>query len=231
MKDKKMGGLKLIIPGVLGSLVFIIIGYFLAAASGVAQETGSNYTDALNIVLADPFTLRFNDYSPVYMLLAAVIFESCFAVYLMFGKKETEFKTEDYKPDIIDLVDLNEDEFNKKKEPVADEDLFSKFIKKTGESSSEEKKERPYVKANSGKDTRDVELDSSQAVSEEEEKLSFGSEIMDEMLGDHYEVDQLLAMLKIKKYIKDVDADLLKRMFRVDMTPEEIDSYITLFYE
>lgn len=219
-----------LIIGIIGSVIFIFLGYFCAGALGIGQSEEIGFIDGLFTVLNSPFAGYFNDYTIVFMILGFILFESLFALFLFSHKKEEEVDADEYKPDIIDLVDIEDEQIKGKKNDLPDDvDLFmSKGVKAV--TSSDSSGTRGYVSSSeTGSDTKENGSGSDDD-NLAPDNLSFGSEIMEEMLGDNYELDQLLAMLSIKKYMKDVTADLLKRMFNPDMTPEEISSYISLFY-
>lgn len=159
------------------------------------------------------------------MLLGFIIFESGYAMFLFTRGKEEVVDEEEYEPDIISLVDIDD---MVKKEP-SDLELFGNLDK---EKSKTDKKEEQYTMDRDFVASEDSKKSSKDSDNNDEmdEKLSFGSEIMDEMLGDHYTLEQMVAMISIKKYMKDVTADVLKRMFPPEMSAEEISSYIEIFY-
>ena len=187
--------------------------------------------------MANPFAKYFTKYTPITVLLGFIVFETLYILYFFTRKKDEPVNEEEYKPDIIDLVDVDDVSQNKAVDPteINDADLFG-IVADGVDSVIEEKKQgsdsdnTEFVSlVGKNYDRKKAEADASSA--ELDEKLSFGSEIMDEMLGERYTLDQMVAMINIKKYMKDVSADLLKRMFSPDMSPDEISSYISLFYE
>lgn len=50
-------------------------------------------------------------------------------------------------------------------------------------------------------------------------------------LNENYSIEQITEMMKISKYIGGIDASLLTKMFKPNMSAEEIQSYIEMFYE
>lgn len=67
----------------------------------------------------------------------------------------------------------------------------------------------------------------SKEVKEREEV--FNDEIVMDLLTE-YNMEQIAAMLKITNYMDDVNADMLKLMFRPEMSAEDITAYIEMFY-
>lgn len=67
----------------------------------------------------------------------------------------------------------------------------------------------------------------SKEVKEREEV--FNDEIVMDLLTE-YNMEQIAAMLKITNYMDDVKADMLKLMFRPEMSAEDITAYIEMFY-
>lgn len=57
----------------------------------------------------------------------------------------------------------------------------------------------------------------------------FNDEIVMDLLTE-YNMEQIAAMLKVTNYMDDVNADMLKLMFRPEMSAEDITAYIETFY-
>jgi hypothetical protein len=223
MEEKRRINFIYVIIGVFGSVIGIFIGYLLAGVFGLTESMSAS--DAFFTVLANPFAGYKNNFTPILMLLGFIIFESGYAMFLFTRGKEEVVDEEEYEPDIISLVDIDD---MVKKEP-SDLELFGNLDK---EKSKTDKKEEQYTMDRDFVASEDSKKSSKDSDNNDEmdEKLSFGSEIMDEMLGDHYTLEQMVAMISIKKYMKDVTADVLKRMFPPEMSAEEISSYIEIFY-
>ena len=62
---KKAYMILLTIIGIVGSLFFIALGYWIAAAIGIIQTDGISFIQAFNKVLDNPFTGYFNNYTPI----------------------------------------------------------------------------------------------------------------------------------------------------------------------
>lgn len=54
--------------------------------------------------------------------------------------------------------------------------------------------------------------------------------IVRELFARQYTMEQITAMIRVVPYIKNIQAELLIKMFRSDMSPEEIGQYIEMFY-
>ena len=236
MEEKRSGTFILLIVGFFGSVFFAFSGYLVGGALGIGQEQGIGFGNGMIVVLSNPFAKYLTKYTPITVLLGFIVFETIYILYLFTRKKDEPVNAEEYKPDIIDLVDVDDVSVQKAVDPaeINDEELFG-IVSDGVDSIAEEKKKgsssnKTDFVSSSEKDDDSKKADAD-ASSELDEKLSFGSEIMDEMLGERYTLDQMVAMINIKKYMKDVSADLLKRMFSPDMSPDEISSYISLFYE
>ena len=223
MEEKKRINFIYVIIGVFGSVIGIFIGYLLAGVFGLTEFMSAS--DAFFTVLADPFAGYKNNFTPILMLLGFIIFESGYALFLFTRSTEESVNEEEYEPDIISLVDIDD---MTQSEP-SDLELFGNLNK---EKSKTDKKEEKYIVDRDFVASEDSKKSSKDNDNNDDmdEKLSFGSEIMDEMLGDHYTLEQMVAMISIKKYMKDVTADVLKRMFPPEMSAEEISSYIEIFY-
>ncbi len=243
MEEKRSGSFIFLLVGLLGSVFFAFAGYLIGGALGVGLEKGIGFINGLFVVLANPFDKYFNKFTPITILLGFILFETIYILFLFFRKKEEPLNEEEYKPDIIDLVDIDgeaagemdkqQSESDEQRLNASDKNMFGSSVKQADSSADGSVTagivQRDFVAVSKNnapepkKDNSDSEI--------LDEKLSFGSEIMDEMLGEHYTLDQMVAMINIKKYMKDVSADLLKRMFSPDMSPDEITSYISIFYE
>lgn len=222
MEDNRRIKLIYLLIGVFGSAIGIFIGYLLAGVFGLTDTM--SFSDAFFTVLANPFAGYKNNFTPILMLLGFIVFESAYALFLFTRTSEEPIDEEEYEPDIIELVDIDV-----KKEEPSDLELFGNLALDKGKTVKKEENgavDRDFVSAS---ETKKAAADD-KAFEEVDEKLSFGSEIMDEMLGEHYTLEQMVAMISIKKYMKDVNADILKRMFSPEMSAEEISSYIDIFY-
>jgi hypothetical protein len=60
--------------------------------------------------------------------------------------------------------------------------------------------------------------------------VSFNSEITDDLIIDGFGIDQIRAMLPMQKYMKDVSASALSKLFKPGMSAEDITAYISMFY-
>ena len=222
MEDNRRIKLIYLLIGVFGSAIGIFIGYLLAGVFGLTDTM--SFSDAFFTVLANPFAGYKNNFTPILMLLGFIVFESAYALFLFTRTSEEPIDEEEYEPDIIERVDIDV-----KKEEPSDLELFGDLALDKGKTVKKEENgavDRDFVSAS---ETKNAAADD-KAFEEVDEKLSFGSEILDEMLGEHYTLEQMVAMISIKKYMKDVNADILKRMFSPEMSAEEISSYIDIFY-
>ena len=110
-----------LIIGIIGSVIFIFLGYFCAGALGIGQSEEIGFIDGLFTVLNSPFAGYFNDYTIDFMILGFILFESLFALFLFSHKKEEEVDADEYKPDIIDLVDIEDEQIKGKKNDLPDD--------------------------------------------------------------------------------------------------------------
>lgn len=235
MKKGKNRILLLILVGIIGAASFIYLGYLIAGV--IEQASTIGVLNSILSVASEPFLNYMNDYAPITMLLCFIIFETGYAYCILHTRpvEETD-EVEEFQPDIINLVDLPDEKEEVVETESTDVELFRLSERKATSDDAnvdERKKKKRLVSLPSKADTEEETEKTDRTIDEPstDEKLSFGSEIMDEMLGSHYTLDQMVAMINIKKYMKEVNADLLMRMFKPDMTPEEISSYISLFYE
>lgn len=153
--------------------------------------------------------------STYYNLLTPIIMIACFFIYegviflvyiLKIGRKQRSFLNE-----LTEDVELEEYETEEETSEQSSDDSEQKKEVEL----SEEKKE----------DGQSEEVDKTI----EEDEVIFDESIF-LPLYDDYSMDQLKAMMRIGKYMDHVNADMLRQMFKKDMSAEEISNYITMYY-
>lgn len=219
--------------GVLGSIFFILLGYWIAGGIGYTQSEKVGFLTGLNTVLGAPFAPYFNNYTPILMLLFFVIFESVFFFMLM-SLRRNERIAEAEETENAGMSEENE------KALAIDEAVFSDIF--TGSDQSEKQQIRNEEDADFGiiipdiQKTDDmhqtgqiIEKDKDIEQSVEQPKAVFNDDIAMELLGE-YTLDQVTAMLDISKYMN-VNVAMLRKMFQPSMDADEIREYIRTFYE
>lgn len=173
--------------GIIGSTIFLLFGYWISGAFPSVTDAEGNtagFGVRLLNVLAHPLQTKYNQYTPIVMLLFFVIFELLFFVLLVVLKNKSE--------------ENSENDATVEMAPSAIQD-----IEKTSKSMTE--------------------------IEPEEDKTSISEDLFMELNGT-YSMEQIAEMMKISKYIETVSAALLVKMFKPNMTAEEIRSYIEMFY-
>ena len=236
MKKKRGNDFVFLRIGVVGSVIFAYIGYLLAAALNIGQEEEISVLGAFVRTIMEPSSRSFNHFSPITMLLGIIVFETIYTgvLYLTSSPEEVEDDvSQEYQADVLDRIDFDDIE----KSNAEDQEIFSRAVSNVKRDYPEEKEGAEdfsalFVSPSEVEEKNEPErrnADTEIATEEQEPRLS--AEITDEIIGCGYSVDQVIAMTRIKKYMKDVTADMLMRMYRIDMSPEEIRMSIKMFYE
>lgn len=227
-KERTIYKLCLITIGILGSFLFILCGYWVAAAIGISHSDGIGFFKGLKSVLAEPFEAYFNDYTPIIMVLAFIIFETLFFLYMMYSRRKEC---------------MPEREINVEKNNISENEYISENANDFLMSLSEEDVETIQMEnydvisgfgiisqkdISSYSQNDDIEFSSGESV--EERVAEFNDNMTMELL-EYYDLQQITAMLMITKYIDNITTDMLKRMFRPSMPATEIGEYIKIFYE
>lgn len=202
------------IAGLFGSILFILLGYWIAGGIGYTQSDEVNFLTGLNIVLGAPFAPYFNNYTPILMLLFFIIFESLFFLLLVSLRRNERMAEQE-------AADISEED---KTEPQKGEEVFSDIFTDNDTTDSRQ--------AESSEPDMDFDVilpETQIADTIEQPKVIFNDDIAMELL-DEYTLDQVTAMLDISKYMK-VNEAMLRRMFKPSMDAEEIKEYIQTFYE
>ena len=224
MQNKQRdGNLIYLIIGILGSVIFIFVGYLVSGILGYILEKNYDFLTAFCMIAEQPFANYFNNITPVTMILGFILFEGIYFGIFLRKKKQPEAAEDLFVPDIVDVAD------RAGLDNIDEEELFKNIVKVATESIDEQLDESGYVSPNES-DEAEGASNSESVVEEKEKELSFSDEIVTELLED-YNLAQIKSMLALKAYIEIEDAGLLKRMFKPSMSAEDILSYISLFYD
>lgn len=209
---KKRKDIPFIILLVLGWFICTVLCMFVGyCITGAIPETNieKHYFERFLKVATSPFDGYFNEYTPVGMILGFIICEIVFGmiIYLMNQKKK--------------VLDVNlMDSYLGEKEN--DPDLEFIFLDKNLEDDCENL---------SVKEVKMEKLFEEEAQQEESEvELMLQEETFLELFSNGYSMQQITEMMELTKYIKSLDVLLLKKMFKVTMSPEDIRRYIESFY-
>lgn len=206
MWNNKIVTIFFIIFGLLGTLLFIFIGYVISGALFISENQDMNFWQGFMYVLSDPFYNYFNDYSIFLMIAGFLTFEIIyFFVYISLSSGRGNITDSD----LVDDTDLA---YQDSADEMSDKDLFNGYL--SGSSLSD-----------SGSGSKGV-IDGLSPDS----FSSFDDSIMNTLFDNGYELDQIIAMLPIKNYIPDVSADVLMMMFDNTLPKEEITASINSFY-
>lgn len=216
--------------GLLGSFLSAAVGYWLAAAIGFMKQESLPFDRAINKVFLDPFAPYVNEYTSVIILMAFILFQTIFFLYLLLVRKGTSKKRQFEEREEEDSV--NSDTADYLVGSVISDD------KKTAEISNDEPEEQDAMgfvlpeevlsERSEEPATEIVEFETVESENQEEEL--FSSEVVLELLSLQYGMDQILEMKKITKYIDNLKLSVLKRMFKPTMPADDIREYIEMFY-
>ncbi len=206
MRNNKSVTIFFIIFGLLGTFLFIFVGYVISGALFISENQDMSFWQGFMYVLSDPFYNYLNDYSIFLMIAGFLTFEIIyFIVYISLSSGSGN-------PVDMDLADDIELAYQDSADEMSDKDLFNGYL--SGSSLSD-----------SGSGSEAV-IDGLSPDS----FSSFDDSIMNTLFDNGYELDQIIAMLPIKNYIPDVSADVLMMMFDNTLPKEEITASINSFY-
>lgn len=236
-QDDRHENIILIIAGVCGSILFIYLGYLIAAIIGYVQDNSIDVLTGAGMVLKKPFVKYFNQYTPITMILGFIAFEVIFFLIVMRSRKLKDNEEETlFDSEVIDLAEVSFEK-NNDQNVLNSDDLLEK-LQERGSGESELNKSL-YIspEEDDGIDLREQisvfkekKGDYSKKDSENPEIVSFSDDVVTDLLND-YDLSQIKAMLPLKEHISSVNVTLLRRMFKPTMSADEIGKYIKIFYE
>ena len=203
MESRKSVVVIYIICGILGTFLFVFAGYIISAAIYISDNDLMSFFDGLMYVLSDPFRNYFNQYSILAMFVGFLLFETIYFIALTFGRSSGFDEDDEVFSDSSSSA--SEDSI------ISDNELFDGLL--AGGSK------------NCG---NNLDMDLSGDIIENDP--SFESSIMDDLFSNGYQLDQITAMLPIKKYIPNVTSDILMRCFKQSMDPVDISSHIDEYF-
>ena len=187
----------------LGWIIFTALMLFAGyCITGAIPEIEgiSGYVNRLLIVATHPSGDFLNEYSPIGIIAGFILSELIFGFSFCLSNRK---RTEcEIEKKIVDQVCVTD---NKDPEPDALDDSDSVLNESI----------RPVSANDEDKDDEEVVL---------QEKVFL------DLFSRGYSMQQINEMMELTKYIKEVDAGLLERMFRTNMSPEEIRQHIEIFY-
>lgn len=83
VNDGKKVTVLICISGLTGAVFFLMVGYWVAGVMAAGGENPGTFTQRIVSVLKNPFSNYFNTYTPIVMLIAAVVFEFLFFLLLV----------------------------------------------------------------------------------------------------------------------------------------------------
>lgn len=236
-QDDRHENIILIIAGVCGSILFIYLGYLIAAIIGYVQDNSTDVLTGAGMVLKKPFVKYFNQYTPITMILGFIAFEVIFFLIVMRSRKLKDNEEETlFDSEVIDLAEVSFEKNNDQNVLNSDDLLEELQERDSGES---ELNKSLYIspEEDDGIDLREQisvfkekKGDYSKKDSENPEIVSFSDDVVTDLLND-YDLSQIKAMLPLKEHISSVNVTLLRRMFKPTMSADEIGKYIKIFYE
>lgn len=191
--------------GLMGSALFLLIGYW--AAGALENNTAGTFISRFGAVLKEPFSNYFNRYTPIVMAIAMIVFEFVFFLLLVSFKGAGTQERHILK---------NGEENN-----LPEDNWYQAY-------------EEDAVGAKDV-DSLSANIDSHMPLEEDvipaEEQNFLSQEIFEDLMDNCYSFEQITAMAEIAKYMPDVNAELLIKMFHVSMSVEDIYEYISIFYK
>jgi hypothetical protein len=245
MDDQAKRKLKIcfLLVGIFGSFLFIVVGYWIAAAIGISQQEAEiGFFSSLNRVLGNPFAKYRNNYTPIVMMLAFIIFETFYFLFLVqYRKNERKAELESFGEPEKPGEKMPEPEHGQK-----DNDWFKSIVT----SEREEKIPSPSdlmdgfgivledgisgtskdVPQNAESEAQEDSENEEREQPEEQFSMEFDAPLTMELM-ECYDSDQITAMLRLNEHIHNLTGDTLKRMFDPGMSASEISEYISIFYE
>lgn len=236
-QDDRHENIILIIAGVCGSILFIYLGYLIAAIIGYVQDNSTDVLTGAGMVLKKPFVKYFNQYTPITMILGFIAFEVIFFLIVMRSRKLKDNEEETlFDSEVIDLAEVSFEK-NNDQNVLNSDDLLEELQERGSGESELNKSLYIYPEEDDGIDLREQisvfkekKGDYSKKDSENPEIVSFSDDVVTDLLND-YDLSQIKAMLPLKEHISSVNVTLLRRMFKPTMSADEIGKYIKIFYE
>lgn len=220
-KEQKRGNLIFLAIGIIGSVFFIFFGYLLSGIIGAILDENIDFLTAFCLVVGNPFDNYFNNITPVTMILGFIIYEGIYFLILMHRKGNGEVTEDLFAPDIIDIADKSG------LDNVNENEIFNGMVSEETSGAVDQESSLEYVSP--GEIENEVNIEEPVTVTEERE-LFFSDETVTDLLED-YDLSQIKSMLALKAHIDIEDAGLLRRMFKPQMSAEDIANYIKMFYE
>lgn len=225
----------LVIAGVCGSILFMYLGYIIAAVIGYVQDNSTDALTGVCVILKSPFSSYFNRYTPITMILGFIAFEGIFFLFVIRGRKKDNEGEVLVDPEVIDLAEKS---FEKDKDNDRNVLTSDKMFEGVQSYSRDERElnEALYISPEEAErtdfpDRQSVAMESNnKGDSQGMGAVSFSDEVVTDLLND-YDLAQIKAMLPLKEHISAVNATLLRRMFKPTMSADEISDYIKIFYE
>lgn len=215
----------MMVKGLLGSLIFIMSGYWFAGAIEFMQKESITFFAGIGKVLRNPLGKYFNSYSPIFMAFAFLLFEVLFFLYMVYHKK----KGFDAEMQDVSVCSETEASMEDTKSNDSLKNIFHN--KESGITQGEVSgvNAQIFVLQNEFKSEQDASSNIGYQDETSVKKAVFDNEMVMELLTE-YDMEQITAMLNVTTYIDDVSIDMLKRMFNADMSASDISAYIEIFY-
>lgn len=231
MNEKKKAMVIYIAIGSVISIIFAFLSYLICGAFWLSKITGKGFLKEFIIVLSHPFDGYYNFYSPIAVLIGVILSELCF-LFVLYKKNREHIDQKTDNNEILNKVELESvnTEVLKQSEVPKDIDIFAAPLNNTAMNDDLMVNLEPDILNK----TVSKDVDSLKDIKEKEESqvdVSFDDTLLSDMLADDYSFEQIKAMVEIKQYISNISSVYLKKMFARSMSPDEISSYIALFYK
>ena len=218
----------LVVAGLIGSALFILLGYWSAAAIGIAQTDNVGFLRAFNQVLNKPFEAYYNNYTPILTVLGFILAEFLFYLFLLYLKQQGD--ASDASSAVIQM-DLTQPEKKVAElfEVSFDEDEVESI--NSDNSTTMELFEDDIIFSDNADVTdimNEVELKDNILINKEK-NISFSSDEMT-ILMQKYDIAQITEMKRLSTYMEGVSVNLLMKTFHPSMSAKEIKECIDIFY-
>lgn len=224
----------------------LLLGFLVSNIFDLMKNSYESLGNAIVTVLVNPFGCHFNFYTPIFGIILFAIFQ--FVIFILYFKASNKEwgNNENIKIEVLNNNCKSNkestifDETDKEKEDVCeeesesvfddDEDIFSSMLDAVDIENINTEDDFFYSESIS-LDVESVIENNDSSDDSNDDELFFSPDTMDELTIMGFDMLQIRSMLKIKRYIEDINASFLGKIFNPDMTPDEIENYIELFYE
>ena len=245
MKNKRGGIAGDILLYILATIMFVFVGYIVAGAYGGWEGAPENFMDRIMFILDNIDVLQVNEFTVLFVTIG-FMFPQLIMGIILYSKisSQADRGLESSSKRAMKKIEENKEEEMGYDLPteVVDDTVTNDKVSDDFEKSEEEVKERNQqtIEEESvpeGDETvkqKEEKKDDIFSVikrsSQDEEDVGFDQATSLKMLNIGFSMEQIRAMMELKEYVNDVDADFLSKVFKKNMSPSMIHERIEAFY-